>query len=276
MNPILQLRGWLSAGLILLTAANASAQREVPQDLRENVELAGALKQIGPGVLQMATEAGDQWLVRLEGRPQEMKLSFSAKADPSFLRTGMLVQFEGTVNKKGQLQEKLDLVVVTSLREGIEVGVYPEVARGQGSDLFGDDKPPEKPKKQGRVDAVPCRITGYLTKISRTGELTVNCRNATVTADLADEAKVSVDVNDLRLAQPGDKVEVRGWYIKNQKGNAWSREVSISAANVLGEAKKKPRGGEKAAKKDDGDEKPAGKAADKPADKENKPANKNE
>ena len=257
----------LAFGLVLAVATTASAQRpnrEVPRENRENVEIAGTLKQVAPGALHVVTEAGDQWLVRLEGRPQEMRLAFSGKADPAFLRSGMLVQFAGTLNKKGQLQEKLDSLIVTSLREGVELGVYPEATGGNTAGLFSDEKPDEKPKKQPRPEAVPCRVTGYITKISRTGELTVNCRNATVTADLAEGAKLSVDLTDLRLAQAGDKVEVRGWYIKNQKGQAWSREVNISAANVLGEPKKKPRDGDQPPEKKPGEDKPA---ADKPAGK---------
>ena len=254
--------GWLSICLALAVAAPARGQRpnrpEVPRENRENVELSGILKQIGPGVLQIATDAGDQWLVRLEGRPQEMKLAFSGKADPAFLRSGMLVQFAGTVNKKGQLQEKLDSLIITSLREGVEVGVFPEATGGNAGGLFSDSKPEEKPKKPAKTDAVPCRVTGYITKISRAGELTVNCRNAAVTASLGEEAKVSVDLTDLRLAQAGDKVELRGWYIKNQKGQAWSRDVNISAANVLGEPKKKPREEDKDPEKKPTDEKPKG------------------
>jgi hypothetical protein len=265
--------GWLSFGLILVIASSAWGQRpnrqEVPQENRENVEIAGTLKQIGPGVLHVVTDAQDQWLVRLEGRPQEMKLAFGGKAEPAFLRSGMLVQFAGTVNKKGQLQEKLESLIVTSLREGVEVGVFPESSGGNTGGLFSDSKPEEKPKKQPKADAVPCRVTGYITKISRTGELTVNCRNATVTANLGEEAKISVDMTDLRLAQPGDKVELRGWHIKNQKGQAWSRDVSISAANVLGEVKKKPREGDKETEKKPADEKPSGAkdAGQKPAEK---------
>lgn len=259
MNTSLRFPLWPSALLVLLAAGTAVAQRapDVPREMRENVELAGMLKQIGPGVLQIATEAGDKWLVRLEGRPQEMKVSFSGKADPSFLKSGMLVQFEGTVNKRGELQEKLEQIVVTSPREGIEVGVYPEATGGNTGGLFSDDKPEEKPKKQARPDAVRCRVTGLITKIGRTGELTVNCRNGTVTAELADTVQVSVDLTDLRLAQPGDKVELRGWHVKNQKGTVWTREVNVSAASVLGEVKKNPREGEKAAESETGKEQPA-------------------
>jgi hypothetical protein len=256
---------WLTASLALLLAAPALAQRppEVPQDMRENVELAGTLKQLGRGVLQIATAAGEPWLVRLDGRPQEMRLSFVGKADPSFLRSGMLVQFEGTVNKRGQLQEKLDRVTITSLREGIEVGVHPEATGGNTAGLFSNDEPEEKPKKQPRPDAVRCRVTGFITKISRKGELTVNCRNGTVTAELGEQAQISVDLTDLRLAQPGDKLELRGWHVKNQKGTVWSREISIAAANVLGDAKKKLRTAEN--ENSDGSDKPADPADKDPA-----------
>jgi hypothetical protein len=252
----------VAAAFTAAFAAPAAAQRplrEVPLENRENVEITGTIKQIGPGVLQVVTEAGDQWLVRLEGRPQEMRLSYSAKAEPGFLRPGMLVQFAGTINKKGQLQEKLDSLIVTTLREGIEVGVYPEAAGGIAGELFSDARPEEKGKKgRQKPEAVPCRVTGTIAKISRAGELTVSGRNATVTAQLAEEARISVDMNNLSLAQPGDSVEIRGWHIKNQKGQAWSREVSVSAANVLGESKKKPRA-ERQEKQPDGersDEKP--------------------
>lgn len=246
---------------LVLCAIPAFAQRapEVPQDKRENVELAGTLKQAGPGVLQIETAAGEKWLVRLEGRPQEMKVSFSGKADPGFLKSGLLVQFEGTVNKRGELQEKLEQIVVTSPREGLEVGVYPEATGGNTGGLFSNEKPEEKPKKQPRPEAVRCRVTGIITKVSRTGELTVNCRNGTVTAELAEKPQVSVDLTDLRLAQPGDKVELRGWHVKNHTGTVWSRDLSVSAASVLGEAKKNPRQTDKAEKRDEkqADSKPA-------------------
>jgi hypothetical protein len=248
--------------VVLLLTASAAAQRPKGEPAREEVSIAGTLKQITPAAIGVVTEAGEQWVVQLDGRPRERKLSFVGKAEPSFLRTGMLVQLEGSVNKRGQVQEKVSQITVTSLREGVEVGIYPEGQRSRAGNLFSDDPEDSKKKKPApKPDAVPCRITGYVAKISRTGELTITCGNQAVKADLADDANVSVDLSNLSLAQPGDKVELRGWHPKGQKGRVWSRDISVSAAKMLGETKKKTKEEEREAERTKG----AKPKADEPA-----------
>src|SRR5688500_10292644 len=236
------LRILLVLGFVQLLAANSAAQRPKGEVPREEVTIADTLKQTTPAAIGVVTETGEQWVVQLDGRPRERKLSCVGKAEPSFLRSGMLVQLEGSVNKRGQVQEQISQITVTTLREGVEVGIYPEGQRSRAGNLFSDEPEDAKKKKPPpKPDAVPCRMTGYIMKISRTGELTINCGNQAVKADLADEANVSIDLNNLSLAQPGDKIELRGWHPKGQKGRAWSRDISVSAAKVLGEAKKKTK-----------------------------------
>lgn len=218
-------------------------QQEVP---REQLQASGTVKQIGRGVFQLATAEGEQWLVQVEARPQDV--SFTGSADATFLKPGMWVQFSTRLSKRGQAPEPIsDLTIFTPV-EGTSVGVSSDSGFGGGGGaaaaLFGEDKPEEnsKPRQKETTDEnTVFRVAGQITKISRTGELTINARGQTVKADVADDAKVSVATNDLSFLRVGDAVEIQGAYPAGQKGRAWANRVTASTAEPLTGPKKKTK-----------------------------------
>lgn len=234
-----------------------------PNIPRENLAASGVLKGARGAVLQMQTTEGEQWLVQVQpARPWDV--NFTGAAEASFVKPGMLVQFSSKLNKRGQADEPVTQLIVFTMKEGYQLGVMSEtnVSGGLSSGLFEEveEQPKEKKAKVKLDENAVYRVAGQITKISRTGEMTVNAGGTTVKADLAEDAKVSVDVNDLAYARPGDKVEVRGWYYAAQKGKAVATQVSISAAEPLAGPKKKGPPGAKAS------EEPAGKGDEKPAE----------
>ena len=244
-------------------------QQPQPNIPRENLSASGVLKGARGLTLQMQTTEGEQWLIQLQpGRPTD--ITFTAAAEASWLRPGMLVQFSSKLNKRGQADEPVTQLTVFTLREGYQLGVLSDTSIGgenASAGLF--EEPVEKPKaKKAKVkvdEDTVYRIAGQVTKISRTGEMTVNAGGTTVKANLAEDAKVSVDVNDLSYARPGDKVEVRGWYVAGQRQQAVGNQVSVSAAEPLEGPKKKPLPGAKAAEAaEKSEEKAAEEATKKP------------
>jgi hypothetical protein len=226
--------------------------QQTPNVPRENLNASGVLKGARGAVLHLQTEEGEQWYVQVQPtRPQDV--SFTGPAEASFVKPGMLVQFSTKLNKRGQADEPVKTLVVFSLKEGYQLGVLNESSIGGGggasSGLF--ETPTEQPKeKKTKVkvdeDAV-YRVAGQIAKISRTGEMTINAGSMTVKADLADDAKVSVDLSDLAYARAGDKVSVQGWYLAGQKGQAVGTQVSMSTVEPLVGPKKKIPGGVKPA-----------------------------
>jgi hypothetical protein len=236
-----------------------------PNVPRENLAASGVLKGARGQVLQMQTSEGEQWLVQVQpNRPWDV--TFTGAAEASFVKPGMLVQFSSKLNRRGQADEPITQLIIFTMKEGYQLGVLSSDAIGGGdapsSGLFEEpaEKPKEKKAKPKVDENTVYRIAGQITKISRTGELTINAGGTMVKADLAEDAKVSVDINDLSYARPGDKVEVRGWYVAGQKGQAVGNQVSVSAAEPLAGPKKKGPPGAKPA--DEGDEKADAKAAE--------------
>lgn len=222
--------------------ARLRQQGQAPNIQWENTELSGSIKAMQGPLLQVAAAGGENWVVQIDARPQDVV--FQGPADPAFVKPGMLVEFKAKVNKKGQAAEPVQSLTIFTVREGRGVGVQAEggLAKGE-AELFSSkpDEPEKKgPRAKGEDDPV-YQVAGQITKLSRTGEMTINCAGTTINADLAKDAKVSVDVNHLQFAQIGDKVEIRARYPMGQKaaGQGLATQITVMGANPLGEPKKR-------------------------------------
>jgi hypothetical protein len=270
---------------IALAAIPASAQvygeRRPPQVEipREGLQCTGTVKQVGRGVIGLQTEAGDQWLVQVEARPQD--LSFTGSADATFVKPGMWIRFTTKLTRRGDAQEPIATAEIYTPREGFGVGVYPEGADagggGEGGALFapaGEEKPKPEPKAKVREEDIVYRVGGQVSRISRLGELTINAGGTSVKATLAEDAKISIDVADLSFLRVGDSIEVRGWYPAGTKGRAIANQVTASSAEPLSDPSKKKKPAPAATEKPaEGDQPPADKpSSEKPAEGEKKPA----
>ncbi len=248
----------IAAGLILPAVAAAQVfdgQQQGGQIQREALRCSGTVKELGNGLVHMMTTEGEQWLVKVEAMPKD--IAYTGAADASFLQPGMLVRFSSHLSKRNQATDPIASITVTSLREGDELGVKSDsvgATAGPGAALFGDQPDPKakvkaKPKPKAEDNTVYV-ITGQLTRIGRTGDLTINAGGTNIKADLAKECTVALDMGDLSYLQPGDKFDFEGWHPAGQKGQAWALKVTAEAAQPLTEqAKKKGKAPPTAAKK---------------------------
>ena len=60
----------------------------------------------------------------------------------------------------------------------------------------------------------------------------------TIQAELADDAKIGIDISDYRFARPGDSVQVEGWYYKGRPAQVYANQLTIVAATPLGVTEK--------------------------------------
>jgi hypothetical protein len=247
------------AGLIVPGVGAAqvfdAGQQQAGQIQREALRCSGTVKELGNGLVHMMTTEGEQWLVKVEAMPKD--IAYAGAADASFLQPGMLVRFSSHLSKRNQATDPVASITVTSLREGDELGVKSDAVgatAGPGAALFGDQPDPKakvkaKPKPKAEDNTVYV-ITGQLTRIGRTGDMTINAGGTNIKADLAKEVSVALDMGDLSYLQPGDKFDFEGWHIAGQKGQAWAMKVTAEAAQPLTEqAKKKGKTAPAAAKK---------------------------
>ncbi|WP_254508429.1 hypothetical protein [Anatilimnocola floriformis] len=243
------------AVLAVVQTASAQTQQQWQQQMArmrqqgqqiqwENTDFSGNIKGTQGPLLQITASTGENWIVQVDARPQDV--SFTGNADPAFLKAGMLVEFKAKLNKRGQATEPVQNLTIITVREGRGVGVGPEGASGglAGANLFGSKPEESEKEKKGpkvKEEDVVQNIAGQITKVGRTGDLTINCAGTTVKADVAKDAKISVDVNHLQFAQVGDKVEVKAKFPMGQKaaGQALATQITVTSTALLGEPKKR-------------------------------------
>ena len=202
----------------------ASAQNQNQNPNRETLKATGSIKAMGAGMIHLVTDDGEEWLVKLEARPDSVW--YYAEAEPSWLQAGMLVQFSGRFDAKGQPQETIGAVKVVNARPNLAMGVKVDQGVSAGANLFSRE---EAPVKQQTISA---DVVGKIAGIKGQA-ISVATPNARIQAELAEKAIVSVELTTLQMAKIGDSVEVDGWYPKGMKGRAIASRVTVRAKEPL-------------------------------------------
>ena len=283
MRHVLNLRGMIANSCVLfglgsiVSAQDYGVRIQQPQVQREALQCSGTVKQVGRGVIGVTADSGDQWLVQVEARPQD--LSFTGTAEASFVKPGMWIRFTSKLTRRGDAKDPIASAEIYTPGEGNGVGVYAEGTDqvgggGERGGLFtpAEEKPvaKAKPKAEPKVrdEDTVYRVGGQVSKISRLGELTISAGGTSVKAKLAEDAKISVNMGDLAYLQVGDKIEFRGWYPAGTKGQAVANQVTASASQPLTDTSKKKKPAPAVDKPAAEGDQPK---ADKPADGEKKP-----
>lgn len=230
-------------GVLLPNAAQAQrpgAQRPRPgfgpNIPKQNIKLSGTIKAMQAGLLQVENDSGGKWVVKLPDRGQGVTVVGSATRE--WLQRGargLMVRFVATFDKSGSPRSPVsDVFVFTPRKWGGErdneykLGVYPEGASGELKGLFageGDKRP--------AAEVMDFRVVGQLAGVSKDA-ISVAAGGARVTAPLAEDLRVSVNIGDIRYVQLGDKVEVDGWHLPMQEGQVFANRVTVTAHTPLG------------------------------------------
>ena len=260
----------LVAGLLLSAPASS-------QDLeREPLNISGTVKGVGPGALQVSVTEKEVWVVSVDPNIKPQDVTFTGTAEKSFLQPGMFLEFRAQVNKRGTVLEPVATLTVFTPSEARQPGLLSD------GDLGGGDPKEKKTAKAKAEDAVYL-VKGAITKVGRGGDITVSAGGAQVKFNLAEECKISVDLNDLSFVAPGDKVTAQGWFYKDRPGEGVANNrIEVTAEKPLTSGVKKkpaklakdpktPAKGAKGAKGEKGDK---GDKDDKPAEEKKDDAEK--
>ena len=211
---------------------------------RDQLNASGTVKQVAPGTIQISTGEGDLWVLKVDAKPQDV--SFSGKAEKSFLRSGMFVEFRAQVSKKrGTVAEPVSALTVFTPSDARPPGIDADIVGGGSGGLFSEPKEEKKPdakeRKAARLkgDDTIYRVAGAISKVGRGGDVTVSAGGTQVKFNLAEDCRISVDTNDLTFVSAGDKVTVQGWFYKGRPGQGAATKIEVIAANPLTDGNKK-------------------------------------
>jgi hypothetical protein len=195
-----------------------------PQVQKQELHGKGELEAVGGGGLKAVLD-GQPWLIKFDPK---VKVTVTGSATADALVPGLFVKFKGEFDKKGKASEEIKELEIFTPNEKDPLG-----AKSSGNPF---DSP--APKKGPLITPTRYDIAGRITGIKK-GTITVACPGMTVHADVASDAMITVNIADPTVASAGDKIEVKGWYVKGQEGRGYAAEVTVQLANQLTGPKKK-------------------------------------
>ncbi len=236
-------------------------QQQQQQQAHQELHGKGELEAVGAAGFAAVLD-GQPWKVAFEPKKQ-LKIEVTGSATPEFLAPGMFVKFKGDFDKKGKATAEVKDLEIFTLNEKEPLGA---TKSGGAFETAAPQKGP--PSNLPTTYEIAGRITGM-----KKGTMIVSCPNLTVHADVAPDATIKVNVADLSLASAGDKIEVKGWYMKGKEGLGYADEVTVQLTNPLSGPKKKGTHLAKVTDKTAGKSTAAGDAASPDDKKTDKPKN---
>lgn len=208
-------------------------QMQQPQQPQQPqpVEISGTVEGVASGGLAVAGENEQSWQVVI---PRNANVHVVGEATVEFLHAGLFVEFEAELNERGVIQGKIAELKIVSPSADRPAGVFPAGGDGFG----GQEGAPPKGAKRGAPAAGKHRVLGRLAA-ARGGKYSVSARG-TMPFELAEDAKIAVDVSDWSVAAKGDKITVKGMMMPGRQGFAQAQEVKIELSEPLTGGKKKP------------------------------------
>ena len=215
--------------------------------MKQELHGKGEFEAASGGVMKAVLD-GKPWYLKLD-KGATIKIDGTATAD--FLAPGIFVRFKADLDKRGKAAAPVT-----------ELDVFTPDAKNPVGAMTAGGAFADSPKK-GPASATPVSYTvaGRISAMHK-GSMTVACGNMTVKADVAPEATIKVEVADPTWAATGDKIEVKGYFLR--EGYGMVTDMVVDIANPLTGPRKK------GVKKPDPDKSTTDKTTDKSTDKANK------
>ncbi|RCS40462.1 hypothetical protein DTL42_24105 [Bremerella cremea] len=205
--------------LLLGTSLWAQQPGAPAQNKPERKEISGKLSDAKGKYIKLTPDQGGQdWVILVESKPNE--ITIRGEAEKGWVRQGMLVTFDATVDKKGIGQEAVQEVSVFAPGPSIVMGV----TEAGALPTQGEDSGSKSTEETAKVTVV-----GRLTSIARDGRWNVAAGRTKVLVEVAEDAKVKVELHEPSLIQIGDKVSGTVWYTTENQGTM-KGEVEIEAS----------------------------------------------
>jgi hypothetical protein len=185
-------------------------------------------------IVQIRDSKSEAWYLQANA---DTKITVKGEAEEDCLRPGVFVELNGEVDKKWLLSEPVSEITIFAISGKPTVGLFP----------------PSDPAEPASEDAKPVRNAGpgkYRIRaklvLFKDGEIVMLAGNRRIVGDVAEKLTVNLHLDDLSIAQEGDKLEVKAWYydphkpapLLNRPGKALAEEIVVTLSKPLTSGKK--------------------------------------
>jgi len=246
----LRVRFWVLLATLgaCLSAAQAQQQPQPPQMLSES----GVVESVSGNTVSARLDKTLPWIITVG---PDATVAVTGTAEPTYLSSGLSIKFTAELDKKG--------TAVPKEIEQIEVFT----PTGKGAVGVFDSASPDKPVRaveDGKSYEIRTKVGSFKPE---SNELTITIGGKKVVAKTSASLAISINSNDVGLAQEGDAITVKGVYDPQQKPNAQNQQPGYATAQSVTVTLTKPltgavkKGKKPAAKAPRGAKTPAAPAA---------------
>ncbi len=190
-----------------------------PGQKQERTEINGSLT-AAQGKLIKVKNGNDEWILRVDSKPEDIVVR--GEAEKGWVRPGMFVHFEATLDKKGFAQEPVKEVSIFTPGQNIELGITEAGAAGFSTE--------EDSASAEEAETATYTVVGRLASVTRDGRWSITAGRDRANVEVADDAKISVEVSDPTLIRIGDKVKGTVYYYNKPTG-ILRGQVEVEAVN---------------------------------------------
>lgn len=185
-------------------------------------EETGTLEGMQGNLLKFRDSKQDIWLLQVN---QRTVVNIAGEADTSYLRPGQVVELTATINEDATIEEPIKEIEVLNAKRA-STGLFDPADYGPGA------------KPQRDPSAGEYRVRGRLIT-AKNGALTIAAGRLKISGTAAEDLKVVLKIDDPNLAQVGDEMKVKAWYVDSGRpvtalmklGQAIAESVDITLAN---------------------------------------------
>ncbi len=200
----------------------------------ERFSASGTVEGVLPGKIKLKSTTDQIWIVNV-GKGTDVVVKGEAALE--VLARGMWIRATMALDRKGKMKDPLSALTVISRKEDTVVGVFP-VQQPGGFDTLDPSSAPD-PNATTDYDVV-----GMLTGLKKGKHLLkTQAGNQVVDIEfeLAEEAVVTLNIDDYGIAKPGDDITVSGMILQQAQGDVKPGEITGigNAQSVVIELKEK-------------------------------------
>ena len=187
----------------------------------ERFSAKGTVEGVIRGKIKLKSTTDQIWIVNV-GKGTEVAVK--GEAAPETLSPRMWIRATMALDRRGRSKEPLTALTVISRREDTVVGVFPVQT------AVGFDAPAPDPQAAKDPNATTdYDVVGVLSGMKK-GKYTVKTQAGnqmvTIEFELAEDAKIDVNVDDYSLAKLGDEISVSGTVVKQAPGPVKPGEIT--------------------------------------------------
>jgi len=130
---------WVLPAAVYAQQFNPRARNQPKRPAMERFAADGTIEMVAPGRILMLSASNQKWMIWLH---REAEISVTGTAEADFLKAGHFIEFTATLDKRGNVKEKIAELTITTPSQTHPLGVWPGALAPDGADHFGAGNAP--------------------------------------------------------------------------------------------------------------------------------------